>query len=93
MQVRSTAVAGREGPVNRQPWRRWNLAVRRSWFELAEAGAPGCLVALKSAHEPASSNGELLFVACDDRGRELEVVAVALEDGDLLVIRVMPTGF
>ena len=38
------------------------------------------------------SDGKLLFVADDERGRELEVVAVPLEDGDLLVIHVMPTA-
>lgn len=38
------------------------------------------------------SDGKLLFVATDDRGRELEIVAVPLEDGDLLVIHVMPTA-
>ena len=31
------------------------------------------------------------YVAADKRGRELEIVAVPLDGGDLLVIHVMPT--
>ena len=34
----------------------------------------------------------LLFVAADQRGRELEIIAVPLDGGDLLVIHVMPTN-
>jgi len=36
-------------------------------------------------------DGKLLYVAADERGRELEIIAVPLDGGDLLVIRVMPT--
>ena len=43
-------------------------------------------------HTDGMSDGKLLFVATDDRGCEMEVVAVPLKDGDLLVIHVMPTA-
>ena len=39
-------------------------------------------------------DGKPLYVAADERGRdgrELEIIAVPLDGGDLLVIRVMPT--
>jgi len=36
-------------------------------------------------------DGKLLDVAADERGRELEIIAVPLDGGDLLVIHVMPT--
>ena len=39
----------------------------------------------------ASDDGKLLCVAADERGRELEIIAVPLGGGDLLVIHVMPT--
>ena len=35
-------------------------------------------------------DGKLLYVAADERGRELEIIAVPLGGGDLLVIHVMP---
>jgi hypothetical protein len=36
-------------------------------------------------------DGRLLYVAADERGRELEIIAIPLDVGDLLVIHVMPT--
>ena len=36
-------------------------------------------------------DGKLLYVAADERGRELEIFVVPLDGGDLLVIHVMPT--
>jgi hypothetical protein len=37
-------------------------------------------------------DGKWLYVADDERGRELEVVAARLDNGDLLIIHVMPTA-
>ncbi|MGJ3507766.1 hypothetical protein [Enemella sp. A6] len=33
-----------------------------------------------------------LYIGADERGRELEIIAVELADGDLLVVHVMPTA-
>ncbi len=33
----------------------------------------------------------MLFVAADEHGRELEIIAIPLDVGDLLLIHVMPT--
>jgi len=67
---------------------RWAQSARRH-----RVGRASARLAVTKAGTPAvMSDGKLLFVAADDRGRELEVVAVPLEDGDLLVIRVMPTA-
>jgi hypothetical protein len=37
------------------------------------------------------ADGKLPYVAADERGRELEVIAIP-RDGDLIVIHVMPTA-
>jgi hypothetical protein len=47
---------------------------------------------MQAAGVPAvMDDGKLLYVAADERGRELEIIAVPLDGGDLLVIHVMPT--
>ena len=48
--------------------------------------------AMQAAGVPAvMDDGKLLYVAADERGSELEIIAVPLDGGDLLVIHVMPT--
>jgi len=37
------------------------------------------------------ADGKLPYVAADERGRELEIIAIPLDGGDLLVIHVIPT--
>jgi hypothetical protein len=37
------------------------------------------------------ADGKLPYVAGDERGRELEIIAIPLDGGDLLVIHVIPT--
>jgi hypothetical protein len=36
-------------------------------------------------------DGKLLYVALDERRRELEIIAIPLDAGDLLVLHVRPT--
>ena len=36
-------------------------------------------------------DGKLFYVAADERGCELEIIAIPLDVGHLLVIHVMPT--
>jgi len=55
---------------------------------MANAGAPTRI--------PASSDEEddrLLYIGTDDRGVELEIIAIQLEDDRLFVIHVMPTHY
>ena len=56
------------------------------------AGRASARFAMEAAGVPTvMDDGRLLYVAADERGRELEIIAVPLDGGDLLVIHVMPT--
>jgi len=47
---------------------------------------------MQAAGVPAvMDGGKVLYVAAAERGRELEIIAIPLDVGDLLVIHVMPT--
>jgi hypothetical protein len=52
------------------------------------------VMATQEPEEIVTTQGErgLKYVGPDDRGLELEVIAVELDGGDLLVIHAMPTG-
>ena len=52
------------------------------------------LAAMANAGEPMSVGDQLLYVGVDDRGVELEIVAVLDDSGraDLTVIHAMPTA-
>ena len=52
------------------------------------------LAAMANAGEPMSVGDQLLYVGADDRGVELEIVAVPDDSGraDLTVIHAMPTA-
>ena len=52
------------------------------------------LAGLVNAGEPTLVGDQLLYVGLDDRGRELEIIAVSDDSGraDLTVIHAMPTA-
>ena len=56
------------------------------------AGRASARFAMEAAGVPTvMDDGRLLYVAADERGRELEIIAIPLDVEDLLVIHVMPT--
>jgi hypothetical protein len=52
------------------------------------------VMATQQAAEIVTAHGERgwIYIGPDDRGLELEVIAVELDGGDLLVIHAMPTA-
>ena len=66
---------------------KWTQSARKH-----SIGRASARFAMQAAGVPAvMDDGKLLYVAADERGRELEIIAVPLDGGDLLVIHVMPT--
>ena len=65
-----------------QSSRKHSIGRASARFAMQAAGVPTVM-----------DDGKLLYVAVDERGRELEIIVVPLDDGDLLVIHVMPTIF
>ena len=65
-----------------------------TWAQSARKHSIGRASAVSRCRPPGPyglGRGETLYVAADERGRELGIIAVPLDGADLLIIYVMPT--
>ena len=63
-----------------QSSRKHSIGPASARFAMQAAGVPTVM-----------DDGKLLYVALDERRRELEIIAIPLDAGDLLVLHVRPT--